>query len=73
MKDSFWIITVTPPTPLQRLWATMFVALWHLVQVNERGAGKTWFWWHVVAYIEREDPDVRVKKSGLHGTPDKSE
>ncbi len=47
------------PTALQRLWGNMFLALWHLVDSAGRGVGRTWFWKHVIAFIELQDPEVR--------------
>ena len=44
-----------PPTPQQRLWGNMFLALWYVIDQFGRGAGKTWFWRHVIRFIERED------------------
>ncbi len=64
MMNSFWGLTEVTPNPLQHLWASMFLAFWHLVQASGRASGKTWFWWHVVAYIELQDPDVRAEKPG---------
>ena len=56
----------TPPTPQQRLWGAMFEALWHLIDGNGRGAGKTWFWKHVIAFIELQDPEVLVEPKAPH-------
>lgn len=67
MMNEFWGLTETTPTPLQRLWGDLFLAFWHLVQRSGHAAGRTWFWWHVVSYIELQDPDVRAKKPGSFG------
>ncbi len=47
------------PTALQRLWGNVFLALWYLVDQHGRGEGKTWFWKHVIAFIELQDPRVK--------------
>ncbi len=48
-----------PPTPLQRLWGKVFLSLWYLVDSQGRGGGKTWFWKHIIAFIELQDPRVK--------------
>ncbi len=53
------------PTPQQRLWGNMFLALWDLVDHEGRGAGKTWFWRHVIDFIELQDPWVRPEPKPL--------
>ena len=47
------------PTPLQRLWGKVFLSLWYLVDSVGAGGGKTWFWKHVIAFIELQDPWVK--------------
>ena len=56
--NSIWQ-DVGPPTPQQRLWGNMFMALWYLIDHSGKGAGKTWFWKHVIAFIELQDPWVK--------------
>ena len=49
------------PTRLQRLWGNVFLSLWYLADMEGAGAGKTWFWKHIVDFIELQDPEVHPR------------
>ena len=46
------------PTPVQRLWGKVFLSLWYVVGYEGAGVGKTWFWRHVIDFIESQDPQT---------------
>ena len=62
MIDEFWDQWEVIPTPQQRLWGAVFLGLWYLIEASEVASGKTWFWRHVVMFLELQEPGVKTDK-----------
>lgn len=43
------------PTPIQEMWAEMFLGVWRSVHFSGAKTGKTYFLKRVVRYIEEND------------------
>lgn len=59
--DEFWDQWEVTPTPQQRRWGDLFLALWSLIEATGAASGKTWFWRHVAMFLELQDPGMRAE------------
>ncbi len=60
--NDFWDQWEVTPIPQQRRWGVLFLALWDLIEASGVASGKTWFWRHVVMFLELQEPGVKIDK-----------